>query len=334
MKFSFPLFVCRFILYNRVHRNRVKGMMKMADFMTHDLLGEQALAVFPAAAQRAAALHPAVFRWGLQGPDPLFFHKVYAGSPLHKLGNRLHEERTDALFTVFAESVNRLTDENHDIASAYFYGFLCHYALDSTIHPYVYYQEHECIRAMPGENASAIHCQIETDIDCALYDRCKGDHLHLPTAAYQMNDQETAVVSVILHHLIRCVLRVDVPTSELRPAFAEMLACQRLFYQGGRGLSRPARKVERLLGKGPLLTSHIKTGLPQWDALNESHSPWRNLWNPDVVCTESVTQLFELAKDKAAELASSYAAQFDSGWMLNLSYYEPFDNGNYRRQKP
>ena len=32
----------------------------MADFVSHDLLGEQALALFPAAAQRAAALRPAV----------------------------------------------------------------------------------------------------------------------------------------------------------------------------------------------------------------------------------------------------------------------------------
>ena len=227
----------------------------MADFMTHDLLGEQALAVFPAAAQRAAALHPAVFRWGLQGPDPLFFHKVYAGSPLHKLGNRLHQEKTDVFFTVFAESVNRLTGDAHDIASAYFYGFLCHYALDCTIHPYVYFQQHACIQAMPDENPSAIHCQIETDIDCALYDHYKGDHLHLPAQAYQMGDEETAVVSVLLHHLILRVLRVDVPTRELRPAFSETLACQRLFYQGsGRVLSRPARTVERFLGKGPLLT--------------------------------------------------------------------------------
>ena len=306
----------------------------MADFMTHDLLGEHALAVFPAAAQRVAALHPAVFRWGLQGPDPLFFHKVYAGSPLHKLGNRLHQEKTDILFTVFAEAVNRLTQDVHNIASAYFYGFLCHYALDCTIHPYVYYQQHECLTAMPHENPSAIHCQIESDIDCALYDHFKGDHLHLPVAAYQMNEEETAVVSVLLHYLIRRVLREDVPTSELRPAFAEMLAYQRVFYQGGRVLNRPARTVERILRKGSLLTSHMKTGLPQWDALNESHSPWHNLWNPDIVCTESVLELFELAQDKAAELANSYAAQFDSGWMLNLSYYEPFDNGNYMRSKP
>ena len=104
----------------------------MADFIAHDLFGEAALAVFPAAAQREAALHPAVFRWGLQGPDPMFFHKVYRGSPLHKIGARLHEEKTDEFFAVFAEAVNRLTGNAHHITAAYFYGFLCHYALDST----------------------------------------------------------------------------------------------------------------------------------------------------------------------------------------------------------
>lgn len=301
----------------------------MADFIAHDLLGEYALRVFPAAAQREAALHPAAFRWGLQGPDPLFFHKVYRGSPLHQTGARLHEEKTDALFAVFAESVNRLTGSAHHIAAAYFYGFLCHYALDSTLHPYIYCRQHECLTAMPNENPNTIHFQIESDIDCALFDKFKGDHLRLPVEAYQLTDEETAVLAVILHHLIHRVLHEDVPTRELRPSFAKMLAYQRLFFQGGRVLRSPARMVERILKKGALLTSHIKVGLPQWDALNESHSAWCNLWQPDIICTESVLDLFELARDKAAELASSYSAQFDSGWMLNLSYYNPFDFGNY-----
>lgn len=303
----------------------------MADFIAHDLFGEAALAVFPAAAQREAALHPAVFRWGLQGPDPLFFHKVYRGSPLHKTGARLHEEKTDELFAVFAEAVNRLTGCAHHIAAAYFYGFLCHYALDSTLHPYIYCRQHECLTAMPKENPSLIHCQIESDIDCALFDTLKGDHLRLPIEAYQLTDEETAVLAVVLHHLIRCVLREDIPTKALRPIFSETLTYQHLFFQTGKFLRTPARTVEQILGKGALLTSHIKAGLPQWDALNESHSPWHNLWKPDIVCTESVMELFEQAQDKAAELASSYAAQFDSGWMLNLSYYEPFDFGNYMR---
>ena len=48
----------------------------MADFVSHHLFGRQALTVFPAPAQRAAACRPACFFWGCQGPDPLFYRKI------------------------------------------------------------------------------------------------------------------------------------------------------------------------------------------------------------------------------------------------------------------
>ena len=56
----------------------------MADFVSHHLFGRQALTVFPAPAQRAAACRPACFFWGCQGPDPLFYRKILLGSPLPK----------------------------------------------------------------------------------------------------------------------------------------------------------------------------------------------------------------------------------------------------------
>ena len=100
----------------------------MADFVSHHLFGGQALAVFPAAVQQLAKAHPACFYWGCQGPDPLFYRKILLGSPLHKLGNRMHSEKTDELFAAFARGVHCLTGEAHEIAAAYFYGFVCHYA--------------------------------------------------------------------------------------------------------------------------------------------------------------------------------------------------------------
>ena len=106
----------------------------MADFVSHHLFGEQALAVFPAPVQELAKKHPVSFRWGCQGPDPLFYRKILLGSPLHKLGNRMHSEQTDELFAAFAQAVHCLTGAAQEIAAAYFYGFLCHYALDSEIH--------------------------------------------------------------------------------------------------------------------------------------------------------------------------------------------------------
>ena len=48
----------------------------MADFVSHHLFGEQALAVFPATVQALAESRPACFYWGCQGPDPLFYRKV------------------------------------------------------------------------------------------------------------------------------------------------------------------------------------------------------------------------------------------------------------------
>ena len=47
----------------------------MADFVSHHLFGEQTQSVFPAPVQELIGKHPVSFRWGCQGPDPLFYRK-------------------------------------------------------------------------------------------------------------------------------------------------------------------------------------------------------------------------------------------------------------------
>ena len=143
----------------------------MADFVSHHLFGEQALSVFPAPVQELVQKHPVSFRWGCQGPDPLFYRKILLGSPLHKLGNRMHSEKTYELFAALARGVRDLTGESQEIAAAYFYGFVCHLALDSEIHPYVYCRQVQICGAEPKLNASAVHCQIESDIDYLVYEK-------------------------------------------------------------------------------------------------------------------------------------------------------------------
>ena len=151
-----------------------------------------------------AAQHPAVYRWGQQGPDPLFFHKVLLGSPTHKLGNRMHSEQTGALFTVFSEAVARLTGEQRSIGAAYFYGFLTHYAMDSSIHPYVYYTQYQSMQRNKKEHPSAIHCRIESDIDSAIcMERTGNSVIQMDlNECYKLTDEETAVMAVLLHHLL------------------------------------------------------------------------------------------------------------------------------------
>lgn len=302
----------------------------MADFVSHHLFGEQAMKVFPAPVQQLAYKHPVCFYWGCQGPDPLFYRKIWLGSPLHKLGNRMHSEKTTELFAAMAHAVRDLTGETQERAAAYFYGFLCHYALDSEIHPYVYCRQTQICETDGRLSPSAVHSQIESDIDYLLYEKvCHARVTKFdPREHYTLSGVDAAVLSVTLHAVLQSVYGVAVPTHELRRAFEEMLTWESFLYADRRLVYGGAKQLERLAGRGALLTGHMKVERPEWDALNTEHTPWYDLWAPDETRTESVPELFGLARIRAASLAGQYAAQFSSGWLIRYVFDRPFDEGN------
>ena len=305
----------------------------MADFVSHHLFGEQARAVFPASVQQLTERRAACFFWGCQGPDLLFYRRVLLGSPLHHLGNRMHSEKTDALFSALARGVRDLTGTAQEIAAAFFYGFLCHYALDSTIHPFVYCRQEQVRAANAQLSASAVHSQIENDIDCLMYARLRGAPATEfdPIAHYSLDTEEKAVLSVLLHAVLRAVYGENVPPRDLRRAMEEMLRWERFFFRPNPQLYRTARRAEQTAGRGALLTGHMKTEPPAWDALNLERAPWRSLWEPGTVRTDTVPELFEQARLCVASLAGQYAAQMHSGCLLCRHFDVPFDNGNPKR---
>ena len=83
----------------------------------------------------------------------------------------MHSEKTDELFAALSRAVRDLSGDAQEIAAAYFYGFVCHYALDSEIHPYVYCRQVQFCTENPKLSASAVHSRIESDIDYLLYER-------------------------------------------------------------------------------------------------------------------------------------------------------------------
>ena len=103
----------------------------MADNYTHQYNARNAMKIAGYTPRNTEA-----FIMGANGPDPLFCYQMY--NPLRryhlsKLGTLMHNEKTG----LFLQNLFRMaaTDAQKD----YCLGFLCHYALDSTIHPYVNY---------------------------------------------------------------------------------------------------------------------------------------------------------------------------------------------------
>lgn len=110
------------------------------------------------------------FLLGSQGPDPLFY--LYSNPSLVKhidLGHLMHREKTNELLVALKNSLSVLNEEELPAGRAYAQGFLCHYALDSTVHPLVYAQVYALCDAgvddLDRDDESALHSLIETELD-------------------------------------------------------------------------------------------------------------------------------------------------------------------------
>ena len=110
------------------------------------------------------------FLLGNQGPDPLFFLLINPKmSSWRTLGSRMHKERTTDLIAALHRFVAMLDEYEQPIGNAYAQGFLCHYMLDSMMHPLVYSRVYALCDAgvdnLTRNDAREVHAEIEREFD-------------------------------------------------------------------------------------------------------------------------------------------------------------------------
>ena len=112
---------------------------KRRDFMpaiyAHDTFGKLVSKQLPKEIQDIIKTYPSAFRIGLQGPDPLFYHRPYASNDVKKEGSRMHRESCASFLQKTMHHVKKEGVNSKEFA--YLLGFLCHFTLDSECHPYI-----------------------------------------------------------------------------------------------------------------------------------------------------------------------------------------------------
>jgi hypothetical protein len=76
---------------------------------------------------------------GAQGPDPLFHYNFVpwkSSGDASKIASRIHKTKTKAFLTSLLTKAKSASKEIKGFAL----GFLCHYALDTTAHPYIFHK--------------------------------------------------------------------------------------------------------------------------------------------------------------------------------------------------
>ena len=155
----------------------------MPSTYAHRRFGADVLQQLPAALQDQIGKNRALFDVGLHGPDLLFYYHAAKSSPVSALGNAMHEQPGRVFFERARGVVRQAKDR--DAALAYALGFVCHFALDSTCHPYV-----EAYTRQSGVS----HCEIETEFDDMLLRRDGYDPLTFFTASHIHPSAENARV--------------------------------------------------------------------------------------------------------------------------------------------
>lgn len=81
-----------------------------------------------------------IYFLGSQGPDVFYFIRLFSRkgklSEFNNLGNIMHNNKADDFIL---ESIKYLKDNYSEILHSYITGLICHQALDSIAHPYIYY---------------------------------------------------------------------------------------------------------------------------------------------------------------------------------------------------
>ena len=77
---------------------------------------------------------PALYYAGCHGADPMFYYNAFAPNPIRRIADDHHAITGKALFT---RECDRLRGNCSDAQFAFLMGFLTHYCLDSTCHPFV-----------------------------------------------------------------------------------------------------------------------------------------------------------------------------------------------------
>lgn len=303
----------------------------MPAFITHTLFGEELLGTLPPWLKTLVEKNRESYTWGLQGPDILFYRRVkQGGSPLNKIGNRMHHEETDRLFSAMADyCASRREKGDREAVLAYLVGFIGHHAADSTCHPYVYWLQEQMSRAFSPHWAGMAHHSIESDMDSTLYRLryLRSVHGFDVTARFSKEDRVLAPIALLYASVLHTVYGLTVPPGEISMALREARGTYRVLVDPTGGILTGAVQVaEAFVGQMGAASSFLRRDT-YYDVLNLDHRPWYRLDTPAIQNRESVPDLLKLAGERARGMIEEAARGAWVGSGYHPTGLRPFDDG-------
>ena len=236
---------------------------------------------------------------GSEGPDPFFFSLFsLPGQRLAPaLGSAMHHRRTDDFLVALANAC-----AGSDVLRAYGCGFFTHYGTDTTFHPFVYAHS----RAADGSYSGTVHCTLEHGLETLHYRRrghAAGLPLQMGGYARLTSENKDEIARALAQAIGEVFPDEALPYARVRRAFDDAVSlCHLLRSESGKKY-RTLGALLSPVGLDKALHAHMMPAEPPAeDIANDAHRPWSSPWQKEIVRTDSFSELYTAAVQRAQEL--------------------------------
>jgi hypothetical protein len=262
-----------------------------------------------------------LFRLGAQGPDLFFYYKAAPWIPydgIEKLGNIIHEEKVDSFYSKSFQYLKGMEDKKgfFDLA-AYIAGYLCHFSLDRTAHPFIHYTSGiDNFRNRISWKYHIYHRVLESALDYLILEKNGIDPRRFKS--YEMIMVDPCRIKPVLEyyeHTLPAVYGIHIKRAQTKEVIKGIYRVLRYLYDP-RGIKYYSyRMLELFMGKpGGITSSMMPRSIDRkLDYLNLSRSTWLHPCSRKIRSRESFWEIYERALVEAVELTGLFALFVDSG---------------------
>lgn len=282
----------------------------MPSIVTHYILAKEAILNMRSHLSKLIEDHPKEFNIGSSGPDFFFYYNCLPwtnqkdGRRVAYFGSVIHAHSINDFFKMVFTTINNNPSPQ---AISHVAGLLCHWAMDKTCHPYIFYVTN-------GQPLSSFyHREAESTIDSILLKR-KLNQTTTTFKPYTIVNYDLETVEALYQvysPALKMVYNLDLDKNTVARALQHFYKAQRYLYDPKDIKKRIISTFETKISFIPRFISSMilpKSPLDPLDLLNEHHKPWHHPCTNEI-STESFIELYdnslEVAKE-ALELFNQY----------------------------
>ncbi len=306
----------------------------MPNVLTHGLMAKQTQKqLSESLVLDAIKAHPKVYLFGSNGPDILYYYNVWPWldqtktKKFKQYGDMVHSERINDFFDTMIAIAQKQDHRNQQIMLAYIAGFICHWALDSTTHPLVFYRTGDIQSAGHQYDHFRYESALDSKITQQVFEEKLSKH---PTYRYMsMESYQEKVVAFLISQAHQRVYQSDITVEECLTCMKHAKGVLRIMFDPWTLWFDVIQIFEKVILKDPWrFSSHMVIGRidENFDELNKNQDAWFNPTDPGTQHHESFMQLFEQAIGRAKlaliALEKTLEGKIDSigGVILDRSY--------------